>query len=58
MKDEYKRLRADHESRKTDKHYITLPDARKNKVAVDWPATKFTKPKFLGRKEFVDFPLD
>jgi 5-methyltetrahydrofolate--homocysteine methyltransferase len=58
FKDEYKRLRADHESRKSEKHYIALPAARKNKVAIDWPATGFTTPKFIGRREFVDFPLE
>ncbi len=58
FKEEYKKLRADHESRKTAKHYITLGDARKNKVKIDWQATQFTKPSFTGRKAFVDFPLE
>jgi 5-methyltetrahydrofolate--homocysteine methyltransferase len=57
-KEEYKRLRADHESRKTEKHYIPLADARKNKVKIDWSATKFKKPGFIGRKEFVNYPLE
>lgn len=57
-KTEYKKLRADHESRKTTKHYISLADARKNKVDIDWSKTRFTKPAFLGRKEFIDYPLE
>jgi 5-methyltetrahydrofolate--homocysteine methyltransferase len=57
-KEEYRKLRADHESRKTAKHYITLADARSNKVKIDWDATQFTKPKFIGRKEFVNYPLE
>ncbi|MEX2230755.1 MAG: methionine synthase [Cyclobacteriaceae bacterium] len=58
IKEEYKRLRADHESRKTEKNYITLAEARKNKVKIDWPASKFTRPKFTGRREFVHYPLE
>lgn len=58
IKEEYKKLRADHESRKTDKSYITLRDARNNKVRIDWHATNFTKPQFTGKKEFLDYPLE
>ncbi|HEY9489018.1 MAG TPA: vitamin B12 dependent-methionine synthase activation domain-containing protein, partial [Chryseosolibacter sp.] len=58
MKEEYKKLRADHESRKTQKSYITLADARKNKVKIDWPSTRYTKPQFTGRREFISFPLE
>lgn len=58
FKDEYKKLRADHESRKTGKNYIPLEDARKNKVKIDWSTTRYTTPKFLGRKELTNYPLD
>ena len=58
IKEEYMKLRADHESRKTAKHYISLSDARKNKVKIEWSTARFTKPKFTGRKEFVNFPLE
>lgn len=58
FKDEYKRLRADHEGKKAAKHYITLKDARKNKVQIDWSSGNFTKPAFTGRKEFVNYPLE
>jgi 5-methyltetrahydrofolate--homocysteine methyltransferase len=58
IKEEYKKLRADHESRKTEKHYIPLVEARKNEVKIDWSSTQFTKPSFTGRKEFVNYPLE
>ncbi|MDQ2658073.1 MAG: methionine synthase [Bacteroidota bacterium] len=58
FKEEYKKLRADHESRKTTKHYITLADARKNRVKIDWAAARYTRPQFIGRKEFVNYPLE
>lgn len=57
-KEEYKKLRADHESRKTTKNYITLTEARKNKVNIDWSSAKFTKPTFTGRREFIGYPLE
>jgi 5-methyltetrahydrofolate--homocysteine methyltransferase len=57
VKKEYQQLRLDHENRKQTKNYITLSDARANKTKIDWASTKFTKPKFLGRKEFISYPL-
>jgi 5-methyltetrahydrofolate--homocysteine methyltransferase len=57
VKQEYSQLRIDHEGRKQAKNYITLADARANKVKIDWSATTFTRPQFTGRKEFVNYPL-
>src|SRR5690606_23960551 len=58
FKEEYKKMRADHENRKAIKNYISLADARANDVKIDWQATRFVKPSFLGRKEFTGFPLE
>ncbi len=58
VKQEYQQLRVDHENRKGTKNYISLADARKNKVNIDWSATRYTKPSVLGRKEFIQFPLE
>jgi 5-methyltetrahydrofolate--homocysteine methyltransferase len=58
VKSEYQQLRADHENRKGTKNYISLADARKNKTTIDWSKTRYTKPAFIGRKEFVNFPLE
>jgi 5-methyltetrahydrofolate--homocysteine methyltransferase len=55
MKKEYQALRADHESRKQTKSYISLAAARANNTKIDWANTTFTKPQFTGRKEFVKF---
>ena len=57
VKKEYDAMRIDHASRQQAKTYITLADARKNRTQIDWQATKFTKPSFIGRKEFVNYPL-
>lgn len=58
IKEEYKALRADHESRKEGKNYIPLAEARANKTNIDWSKTNFTKPSFLGRKEIIAYPLE
>jgi 5-methyltetrahydrofolate--homocysteine methyltransferase len=58
FKNEYAKLREDYEKRKEQKHYISLTDARANQVKIDWKTTPITKPKFLGNKSFVNFPLE
>jgi 5-methyltetrahydrofolate--homocysteine methyltransferase len=58
IKREYSDLRKDHESRQQEKHYITLQDARKNRVPIDWNSAAITKPSFLGTKVFIEYPLE
>lgn len=58
MKDEYLKMRKDHESRQQAKNYISLAEARKNKVNINWNATSITKPKFIGKKVFLKYPLE
>lgn len=58
IKDEYAKLRVDHENRKQTKNYIPLAEARKNPVKIDWATTKYATPKFTGRKELIAYPLE
>ncbi|MBT1703267.1 methionine synthase [Fulvivirgaceae bacterium PWU20] len=58
VKEEYKALRTDHASRQQSKNYITLEEARNNRTKIDWNTTSYTKPSFVGRKEFIDYPLE
>ena len=57
MKLEYTKMRKDHENRQLEKNYIKLAEARKNKVKIDWDKFEPYKPKFLGKKILLDFPL-
>lgn len=57
MKSEYKALRQDHEGRQQLKNYISLADARSNPVKIDWKSVNFVNPAFIGRKEFISYPL-
>jgi 5-methyltetrahydrofolate--homocysteine methyltransferase len=58
IKDEYAKLRVDHENRKQTKNYITLAEARKNPVKIDWSTTQYATPTFTGRKELIAYPLE
>jgi 5-methyltetrahydrofolate--homocysteine methyltransferase len=58
VKLEYAGLRKDHENRQQAKNYIPLTEARKNKVAIDWNSFQPIKPTFLGKKVFIDYPLE
>jgi 5-methyltetrahydrofolate--homocysteine methyltransferase len=58
IKKEYDLMRVDHASRQQAKSYITLQEARNNRTKIDWASTQFTKPQFIGRREFVSYPLD
>ncbi len=57
VKQEYIDLKADHAKRQQAKQLISLEEARKNKVQIDWETTEITKPKFLGTKVFKDYDL-
>jgi 5-methyltetrahydrofolate--homocysteine methyltransferase len=58
IKQEYIDLRKDHESRQQLKNYISIAEARKNKVKIDWDATTITKPSFLGKRVLANYPLE
>jgi 5-methyltetrahydrofolate--homocysteine methyltransferase len=58
VKEEYIKLRSEHEGRQQAKNYISLPEARKNKVKINWNNIAISKPSFLGKKVLVNYPLE
>lgn len=58
VKQEYVQLRKDHEERQKEKNYISLNDARQNKVPIAWEVAELTVPGFLGKKLLLNYPLD
>ncbi len=56
-KEEYARLRDQHNNRSRQKTYLSLEEARDNRTAIDWPTTDIIKPKELGRQVFSDYSL-
>lgn len=56
-KQEYASLRADHANKQQAKDYISLAEARKNRMKIDWDETVITKPQFLGVRKWESYPL-
>jgi 5-methyltetrahydrofolate--homocysteine methyltransferase len=57
-KQEYVKLRADHATRQQEKNFIPLDEARKNKTKVDWTQWQPTPPTFLGKREWLNYPIE
>ncbi|MCK5663401.1 MAG: cobalamin-dependent protein, partial [Thiotrichaceae bacterium] len=55
VSDEYQAIRAARANKVNKTNQITIAQARKNKLPVDY--TEATEPGFLGTKVFTDFPL-
>ena len=56
IKDEYAGIREFQEQRKR-KEYLSLEEARQNKVKIDWKNSPIYKPNFTGVKQLIDFPI-
>lgn len=57
-KEEYSKLREDHANRQVIKNYISLKEAQKNKVQIDWSSKEFVKPQTLGNQVFNDYSIE
>ncbi len=56
IRQEYDNLREGYLNRSRDKNYLTIEQARKNKLQLDWSNFKPSKPNFIGTKT-VDIEL-
>ena len=57
VKKKYQDLRNSYD-KKADYTYLTLGEARKNRLKIDWKNTRIVKPQFIGNKFFFDYPLE
>lgn len=57
FKEDYARFREEYESRQTAKNYISIADARKNKLQIRFEDYQPVKPKFLGTKVLEKYSL-
>ncbi|MFC2113866.1 vitamin B12 dependent-methionine synthase activation domain-containing protein, partial [Bacteroidota bacterium] len=57
IQNKYKQIREFHESRRQKKNYISLEQARKNKLQLDWVNYSPTKPAFTGTMVLKDYPI-
>lgn len=58
IKDEYAKLRENHLKKKEAKKYLTIEQARKNKLKCDWDKVETVKPEKPGVTVLQDFPLE
>ena len=56
--EEYNKVRENHSKRSGSKNYISIEEARENKLQLDWNKLTITKPAKPGITYFNDFPLD
>ncbi len=57
QKAEYEKMRIAHAASQKEEKYLTLPEARANKVKVDWEKTDIRKPTKLGVTVLEDYPI-
>ena len=55
--DEYEAIRLDRAGRQAKERYLTIAQARANRVSLDWSAVTPPRPAFLGVRTFDDYPL-
>lgn len=54
---EYEALRETYINAREKVSYISLEEARKNKLTIDWEQELIRTPKFVGIKTFTEYPL-
>jgi 5-methyltetrahydrofolate--homocysteine methyltransferase len=58
IRDKYKKMREDHNSRQTEKNLLTIGDARKNKYITDWQTIKLYEPLNPGLHILPDIDIN
>ncbi len=54
---EYSNFRDEYSKRKQKKDYVTLAEARNNKLKIDWEHEEIKRPRKIGITIFKDYPL-
>lgn len=55
--EKYAQLREKYESTRMEGKYISLEEARKNSLKIDWKNSPVTRPTFVGNRFFQDYDL-
>ncbi len=58
VRKEYDDLRKAYAGAKAKQHYLTLENARKNKLKIDWKLNPPVKPNFVGTKILKNYPIE
>ncbi len=57
IKAEYEELKRAHENRQQNKEYVSITQARENRLKIDWNQAKIVKPAKPGADTIINFPL-
>ena len=57
VKSHYQAMRKQYEASRTDTKYISLNEARDNRLRLEWDPGTIVRPAFTGNRYFNDFPL-
>ncbi|MDH5598769.1 MAG: dihydropteroate synthase, partial [Cyclobacteriaceae bacterium] len=57
VKAEYLELRKNYNNKISDRSYVSIEEARKNKYSIDWTNYRPPVPEFIGRKE-LEVPIE
>lgn len=57
IKQEYEQARKSYADRKEEKHYLSVLEARQNKLQIDWKKYKPIKPRKTGNQYFTHYSL-
>ncbi len=58
IKHEYKLQRKKYEDSKAESTFLSLKEARENKLKIDWATPAIVRPSFTGNRYFSEFPLE
>jgi 5-methyltetrahydrofolate--homocysteine methyltransferase len=58
VKKHYEDLRKQYEATRLEGQYVSLREARENKLKLEFGPEEIVKPSFIGNKYFYDFPLE
>ena len=54
---DYERVREQNKNAQSQNKFVSLKEARENKLKIDWEKTIITRPTFLGNRAFHDYSL-
>lgn len=56
LREDYQQVRDLHGQKKA-KQYLTIEEARANRLKIDWATAPIYKPNFIGVKKLIDYPI-
>ncbi len=58
LNEEYAQLKKNYEKQQEERMLLSLEEARKNKLTIDWATEPIAKPKNIGIQQLLSFPIE